>query len=84
MRKQTASQTQKHRTASPRKQPGLTARGMTSSQSATTECALDDRSHRTLFVVLRYSRTDVRDVTCSAPMRVRSVRISSCTPSVKA
>jgi hypothetical protein len=47
MRKQTASQTQKHRTASSRQQSGLITRGKNSPPSATAECLLDNRSHRT-------------------------------------
>jgi len=47
MRQQTASQTQKHRRASSRKEKGLIGREKKSPQSATAECALANRSHRT-------------------------------------
>ena len=48
MRKQTASATRKHRKAQSPKQSGLIARAKTAPESATSKCALDNRSHRTL------------------------------------
>jgi len=47
MRKQTASQTPKHRKASSPQQSGLIARAQNAQQSAAPKCPLDNRSHRT-------------------------------------
>jgi len=47
MPKKTAKQTKKRRADSPPEQSGLIAKGKSSQQSARTECALDNRSHRT-------------------------------------
>jgi len=48
MRKQTAPQTRRNREASSRKQSGLIAQDLSAQQSATPDCVLDNRSHRTV------------------------------------
>ena len=48
MRKQTAPQTRRNREASSRKQSGRIAQDGSAQQSATPNCVLDDRSHRTV------------------------------------
>ena len=47
MRKKTAPQIQKNREASSRKASGLIAQDLSAQQSATLDCVLDNRSHRT-------------------------------------
>ena len=47
MRKKTAPKPRQHRPASPTQQSGLIAQGKDAQQSATRNCALDNRSHRT-------------------------------------
>ena len=47
MRKKTAPKPRQHRPASPTQQSGLIAQGRDAQQSATRNCALDNRSHRT-------------------------------------
>src|SRR2546425_5035032 len=47
MRKKTAPQIRKNREASPRKPSGLIAQDLSAQQSATLDCVLDNRSHRT-------------------------------------
>ncbi len=47
MRKKTAPQIRKNREASSRKPSGLIAQDLSAQQSATLDCVLDNRSHRT-------------------------------------
>ena len=47
MRKKTAPQIRKNREASSRKASGLIAQDLSAQQSATLDCVLDNRSHRT-------------------------------------
>ena len=47
MRKKTAPQIQKNREAPSRKASGLIAQDLSAQQSATLDCVLDNRSHRT-------------------------------------
>jgi len=47
MRKKTAPHIQKNRAASSRKASGLIAQDLSAQQSATLDCVLDNRSHRT-------------------------------------
>ena len=66
MRKQTAKQTKRRRTGSSPKQPGLIAKGKNSQQSATTKCALHNRSHRTFL-----------RITCRRPLTSRNIILQS-------
>jgi hypothetical protein len=47
MRKQTAPKSRPGRSVAPTQTSGLIARGKSSPQSGTAECALDNHSHRT-------------------------------------
>ena len=47
MRKQTAPKSRQGRSVAPSQASGLIARGKSSPQSGTAECALDNHSHRT-------------------------------------
>jgi len=47
MRKKTAPQIRKNRETSSRKPSGLIAQDLSAPQSATLDCVLDNRSHRT-------------------------------------
>jgi hypothetical protein len=49
--KPTAPRTTKHRKASSLKKSGLIVNDKTAGQSAASKCAVDNRSHRTPFVV---------------------------------
>ncbi len=51
MRKKTAPQIRKNREASSRKASGLIAQDLSAQQSATLDCVLDNRSHRTKYWV---------------------------------
>jgi len=59
MRKKTAPQIQKNREASSRKASGLIAQDLSAQQSATLDCVLDNRSHRTRF--------RLTSLTCNSP-----------------
>src|SRR5438128_8402804 len=56
MRKKTAPQIRKNREASPRKPSGLIAQDLSAQQSATLDCVLDNRSHRTRSGLTSLSR----------------------------
>src|SRR6266704_3537171 len=60
MRKKTAPQIQKNREASSRKASGLIAQDLSAQQSASLDCVLDNRSHRTRF--------RLTSLTCNAPV----------------
>ncbi len=57
MRKQTAPQIRDNREASSRKQSGLIAQDVSAQQSATPNCVLDNRSHRTRILSWGAGRT---------------------------
>jgi len=65
MRKKTAPQIQKNREASSRKASGLIAQDLSAQQSATLDCVLDNRSHRTRF--------RLTSLTCNSPRARRII-----------
>src|SRR2546426_5037111 len=54
MRKKTAPQIRKNRETSSRKPSGLIAQDLSAPQSATLDCVLDNRSHRTIALIELY------------------------------